>query len=92
MDPGTQVLAPDSGDGWDWRGQARCRGLPTNIFFAGELHQGGRRIAVEDDVKRICLGCPVRAQCLHFAMKSEERHGIWGATTPGERRRMLICR
>lgn len=87
-----QVPDPIADDSWEWRRHARCRGLPTDMFFAFELHQGGRRAAVEEDVKRICLRCPVRMKCLDFALKTAEKHGIWGATTPRERTRMAINR
>ncbi|MDY6995223.1 MAG: WhiB family transcriptional regulator [Actinomycetota bacterium] len=71
--------------GRDWRLRARCRGLPTDLFYASELHQGSLRRAREEEVKQICLRCPVRAQCLAHALEHPERHGIWGATTPRER-------
>ena len=41
---------------------------------------------------RICDGCPVRQQCLDFAMRSGEKDGIWGGTTPEERVRTRRAR
>ncbi|OAN42423.1 hypothetical protein A4X20_01645 [Mycolicibacterium iranicum] len=59
------------------------------MFFASETYQGARRVAWEEDVKKICLQCEVQGTCLAHALKSSERHGIWGATTPAERARMV---
>lgn len=38
-----------------------------------------------DPAKKVCAGCPVRAECLSFAMETGERDGIWGGLTPYER-------
>jgi len=35
-----------------------------------------------------CNSCPVKAQCLEYAMVNNER-GIWGATTERQRDAML---
>jgi len=36
--------------------------------------------------KRLCGDCPVRESCLRFALATGDRHGIYGGTTPTERR------
>ena len=36
-----------------------------------------------------CQACPARTACLDYAIAADERHGIWGATTPTERRPLL---
>ncbi len=64
----------------DWRARARCAGFDPELFFAaGALEH---RIA-----KRICRACPVRAQCLAYAMEQPIDHGVWGGLTERERRR-----
>ncbi|MEV6579901.1 WhiB family transcriptional regulator [Streptomyces sp. NPDC051582] len=40
--------------------------------------------------KELCTGCPVREECLAIAVRSDESDGIWGGTTPLERRRMRL--
>lgn len=40
-------------------------------------------------VKRICMVCPVQAECLTWALNNNEQHGIWGGTSPLKRERML---
>lgn len=36
----------------------------------------------------ICRHCPLRAPCLEWALATDQRFGIWGATTPRKRTRM----
>jgi hypothetical protein len=33
-----------------------------------------------------CVGCPARVECAAYAIAAAERFGIWGGTTPAERR------
>jgi WhiB family redox-sensing transcriptional regulator len=37
------------------------------------------------EAKAVCAACPVRRECLAFALRTEQVHGIWGGTTPDER-------
>ncbi|MGV0797278.1 WhiB family transcriptional regulator [Mycolicibacterium elephantis] len=70
-----------------WQLHARCRGMPTEIFFVADGERGKRKIAREEVAKRICRSCLVRQECLRYAVVAEEPHGVWGATTPTERDR-----
>ena len=36
--------------------------------------------------RSICAGCGARAQCLEIALSRNEKYGIWGGTTPAERK------
>ena len=38
--------------------------------------------------KAICATCPVREECLQWALPVPSLDGIWGGTTPLERRRL----
>jgi WhiB family redox-sensing transcriptional regulator len=38
--------------------------------------------------KAICGLCPVRQECLEWALQVNEEHGVWGGTTPLERRKI----
>lgn len=44
-----------------------------------------------EEAKAICNGtfdgieCPLREACLEFALDNNERYGVWGGLTPGER-------
>jgi hypothetical protein len=40
----------------------------------------------EIDAKLICDFCPVKTLCAEYAILAHEPFGIWGATTPAERK------
>lgn len=42
-----------------------------------------------DAPREICRACPVRLECLEHALTQREDQGMWGGTTPHERRAML---
>ncbi|WP_306372233.1 WhiB family transcriptional regulator [Mycolicibacterium cosmeticum] len=71
-----------------WRLRARCRGMSADIFFPPDHESRVRRAEREEAAKRICRACAVQAKCFDHAVKNVEPHGIWGGTTPGERRRL----
>jgi len=68
----------------DWRAAGACLSADPDLFFPIATTSGlaGRQIT---EARRICAGCQVRQQCLDFAMRTGETHGIWGGTTPEER-------
>jgi WhiB family redox-sensing transcriptional regulator len=75
-----------------WRDIAACRGTSIDIWFAPENAMTPKqRSAAEKErvslAKKICAGCPVREECLRYALDHDERHGILGGLTPGERRK-----
>jgi hypothetical protein len=41
-----------------------------------------------DEAQAVCAGCAEREPCLAWALAHDEQLGIWGATTPGQRRRL----
>ena len=38
------------------------------------------------EAKRVCMSCEVQAECLEYALRHDERFGIWGALSARERR------
>ena len=67
----------------DWRAAGACLSADPDLFFPIATGvAAGRQIT---EARRICAGCRVRQQCLDFAMRTGETHGIWGGTTPEER-------
>lgn len=84
--PQVRRVAPS--EDWEWQRGARCRGLPTALFFVSDHEKGIRRIQREDHAKQVCLSCPVLERCRSYAIDAGERYGIWGATTPLERHRL----
>ena len=68
-----------------WVDRALCSRADPEIFFPPPI--GGQKVAKE--ALSWCGPCPVRVQCLRYALKREER-GVWGGTT--ERQRTVIRR
>jgi WhiB family redox-sensing transcriptional regulator len=40
------------------------------------------------DAKAVCANCPVREQCLEWALATRQEEGVWGGLTDNERRRL----
>ncbi|WP_347060708.1 WhiB family transcriptional regulator [Blastococcus sp. HT6-30] len=68
-----------------WRQDALCAETDPEAFFPDK--GGSTR-----EAKRVCTGCPVRAECLEFALANDERFGIWGGLSERERRRVRLQR
>ena len=39
----------------------------------------------ERKAKQICMGCPVRTECLDYAVSRPEKYGTWGGLNEDER-------
>lgn len=68
----------------DWRARAVCRDTDPDLFFP----IGTSEPALEQirNAKTICAGCAVKAQCLEWALETNQHVGIWGGLTEDERR------
>lgn len=64
-----------------WQAEALCAQTDPEAFFP---EKGGST----RDAKRVCSACPVREECLKYAMDNDERFGIWGGLSERERRRL----
>ena len=42
--------------------------------------------ADDEDMKAICVTCPVRAHCLAYGLLVDAKHYVYGGLTPAERR------
>lgn len=74
----------------DWQDSAACRGQPAAIFFApAHFERKEARALRERQAKAVCAACPVRKQCLSYALRIKEPHGIWGGFNELERRAMV---
>lgn len=67
----------------DWRARAACSGYPNTLFFPSS--DGPDEPAVEK-AKAVCSICPVNADCLQYALETNQRAGIWGGTSEKERK------
>jgi WhiB family transcriptional regulator, redox-sensing transcriptional regulator len=74
--------------GWQWR--AACRGEDASLFFAPNHPEAKEEKAIrEGQAKAICARCPVRIDCLEYAIRIREPHGIWGGLNELERRILI---
>jgi WhiB family redox-sensing transcriptional regulator len=65
----------------DWWQDAACRDVDTNVFFPLTDDEAG-------PAREICATCPVRDECLEFALATRQDDGVWGGLTETERRRL----
>lgn len=68
-----------------WMAAGECRSLNPDLFF-GE--RGENAVLA----KQVCAGCPVRVECLEYAIARSERFGVWGGLSPRERRVLVRSR
>ncbi|AZZ39020.1 WhiB family transcriptional regulator [Acidipropionibacterium jensenii] len=70
------------GDGTEsWQERGLCAQTDPEAFFP---EKGGST----REAKRICEHCEVQAECLEYALRNDERFGIWGGLSEMERRRI----
>jgi pyruvate/2-oxoglutarate dehydrogenase complex dihydrolipoamide acyltransferase (E2) component len=68
--------------GEPWQTRALCAEVDDDLFFPP---QGGNSAPAQ----QVCLGCPVRVECLQFALDHQVAYGVWGGTTASMRDRLL---
>lgn len=68
----------------DWRTRAACRDEDPDLFFP--IGTSGPALLQTERAKAVCRRCPVREQCLDWAMDSGQSLGVWGGTSETERR------
>jgi WhiB family redox-sensing transcriptional regulator len=68
-----------------WHQHGACRGADPSLFFPEQ----GESVK---EAKAVCARCPVRADCLDYAMENHEVVGIWGGLSARERRQLSRTR
>ena len=71
----------EDSDALAWQADALCAQTDPEAFFP---EKGGST----RDAKRICGQCEVKSECLEYALKNDERFGIWGGLSERERRKL----
>jgi WhiB family redox-sensing transcriptional regulator len=71
----------------EWALEGICRkSAEPDMWFtetAGHALSATQKQAIE-----ACGWCPVRAECLQFALDTDEQFGVWGGMTPSQRRKL----
>lgn len=74
----------------DWRADSRCADEPPDDFFP--IGHGPAAMRQAERAKRVCADCPVRRQCLSWALASDIREGVFGGLDEDERRDLVARR
>ena len=70
-----------------WQTKAACRGPQAVVFFPpAQFERKDEKAERERRAKAICDGCGVRVECLDYALRIREQHGIWGGLNEVERK------
>jgi WhiB family redox-sensing transcriptional regulator len=69
---------------YEWRKIAACRDTDPELFFP--VGTTGAALVQIAQAKEVCGICPVQAECLEFALATNQDSGIWGGTSEEERR------
>lgn len=64
-----------------WKADGICAQVDPDLWYP---EKGGST----KKAKKVCSNCPVREQCLNYAMDHNERFGIWGGYSERERRKL----
>jgi WhiB family transcriptional regulator, redox-sensing transcriptional regulator len=62
-----------------WQDRALCAETDPAAFFP-EKGEPSR------PAKRVCMACEVRAECLDYALETDQKFGVWGGLSERERR------
>ncbi|MFI5906804.1 WhiB family transcriptional regulator [Dactylosporangium sp. NPDC051541] len=78
-----RAVKEQQGDG-AWRIRGACQTVDPETFFPAPTEPADAAVA-------LCRTCDVQGACLAWALDVGDCHGVWGATTPRERRAMLVA-
>lgn len=75
------ALLPRDPDALAWQDQALCAQVGGDAWFPdmGESNA---------EAKRVCRACPVRGECLEYALANGEQWGVWGGMSEQQRSRL----
>lgn len=68
---------------------ALCKEIDPDLWFpSNENSRIKSSYEAMNYAKSVCARCPMLVQCLAHAITNKEEHGIWGGSTPNERKRI----
>ena len=69
-----------------WRDEAACRDVVTAVYdpFFGDTAD------LQLEAIAICATCPVRDDCLTFAVRTGQQYGVWGGQPEQTIRRLIV--
>jgi WhiB family redox-sensing transcriptional regulator len=66
-----------------WMQESACAEVMPDMFFPQKGHGESSTAA-----KKVCGGCPVIADCLGYALRTDQRYGVWGGQSERELRKL----
>ncbi|MFF1916172.1 WhiB family transcriptional regulator [Streptomyces sp. NPDC058239] len=66
-----------------WRHESACQWIDPELFFPAGFGDEARRSIQQ--AKKICAVCPVRQECLDWAVDTRQSFGVWGGLAEDER-------
>ncbi|WP_405652264.1 WhiB family transcriptional regulator [Streptomyces sp. RK9] len=66
----------------EWIHRAACADADPELFFP--VGTTGPAERDQEEAKRVCTRCPVRDQCLAYALGSGQTSGVWGGKDEAE--------
>jgi hypothetical protein len=80
------VLFESNKDDWHWQNKSLCAKKENKFmidwFFSEEPEE-------KYAVKNLCFSCPVRKDCIKYALETKKIWGVWGGKDENEIRRTL---
>jgi WhiB family redox-sensing transcriptional regulator len=74
----------------DWVQRALCKDEDPELFFpVGATGPAASQITA---AKQVCARCPVRLECLEWALSTAQDAGVWGGLSEDERRALRLAR
>src|SRR5262245_1545100 len=83
-DPRLLRAIEERDDELSWRARGVCQSVDPEVFFPAPSEPADAAIA-------LCRTCDVQGACLAWALQVGGCRGVWGGTTPRERRAMLVA-
>lgn len=72
-----------------WRRRAVCVGEPSELFFPPSPDAPAPMTPWSPEpAQAVCATCPVRQDCLDWAVATRQPDGVWGGLDPAELRRL----
>jgi WhiB family redox-sensing transcriptional regulator len=70
--------------------QGNCVAFDDDFMFPDRAKLSLKKYQeANEDAKAVCEDCPIKISCLGGALRRGEEFGIWGGTTPEDRKGLL---
>lgn len=73
-----------------WQSLGACRDSDPDLFFP--IASSGPALQQVAEAKAVCARCPVRIDCLSYALDTGQHAGVWGGASAEDRREIRSAR